>query len=98
MLRKKNPQDRQVLILKLKDRKSKMSLLQQGKKLKGTNIYLNEHLVKGNAKIAKRAQELRKIGKIANTWTKDCKCFIKLNDPQGKVILIKGLGDLDKFN
>ena len=98
LLKKNNPNDRQVIILKLKDRKSKISLLQQGRKLKGTNIYLNEHLIKSNSDIAKRARELRKLGKIANTWTKDCKCFIKLNDPQGKVILIKGLDDLHKFN
>lgn len=96
-IKKRNPSDKQVIILQMKDRKCKLSLLQQGKKLKGTNIYLNDHLIKCKSEIARKARELRRGGKIANTWTKDCKIFIKLNEPQGKVVLIRALDNLQQY-
>lgn len=34
-----------------------MELLRQGKKLKGTNVCINEHLIKSNADLARRARE-----------------------------------------
>lgn len=41
------------IIMRFTNRKSKISLLKQGKVLKGTNVYLNEHLTKTNAELAR---------------------------------------------
>lgn len=35
-----------VLIIRFANRKNKNALLKQGNKLKGTNVYVNEHLTK----------------------------------------------------
>ena len=63
-----------------------------GRKLKGTGIYVNEHLTKRNADLARAARELRKAGKIQSTWTRDCKVFIK--NGEGKIILVRSSADL----
>ena len=95
--KKRHPSDKSTVILKLKDRKSKIAIVQQGKKLKGSHIYLNDHLIKANNDVARKARELRKADKIAHTWTKDCKIFIKLKEPQNKVIMIKRLEELEAY-
>ena len=43
-------------------------------------IYINEHLTKKNANIARQARVLRKDGKIKSMWTRNCKIFIKTLD------------------
>ncbi|KAK7879339.1 hypothetical protein WMY93_033884, partial [Mugilogobius chulae] len=68
-----------AVIIRFVSRKQKLAVLKQGKKLKGTNVYLNEHLTKQNADIARQARFLRKQKKIQATWTTNCKVFIKLN-------------------
>lgn len=55
--------------MRLINRKLKTALLKQGRKLKGTNIFINEHLTKCNADIARKLRFLKKLGKIQNTWT-----------------------------
>ena len=97
MLRNKANIDNKIVILKLKDRKSKISLLKQGRVLKGTNIYINERLSKANNDIAKKARELRKQGKIAHTWTKDGRTLIKKDHQTDKVFLIRSMQDLNSF-
>ena len=87
-----------VIVLKFLSRKFKTELLKQGRKLKGSNIYLNEHLTKSNATISRRARELRKAGKITNTWTNDCRIFIKLNGPEEKIVNVKNIQELDIYN
>ncbi|XP_061884749.1 uncharacterized protein LOC133635554 [Entelurus aequoreus] len=87
-----------VVLVKLVNRKSKMALLRQGKKLKGTNVHMNEHLTKRNAGIAKKARDLRKQGKIQGTWSTNCKIYIKLNGgPEARVIVVHDIKDLDNF-
>ena len=60
------------------NRKLKIALLEQGRKLKGTNVYIKEHLTKHSADIAK------------HTWTSNCKIFIKLNGSpeEAKVLMV----------
>lgn len=43
-----------VLLSPEENRKHKMELLKQGKKLKGTQVYLNEHLTKKNGEMPGR--------------------------------------------
>ncbi len=95
----KNKEAPPAIIMRLCSRKKKQELLKQGSKLKGTNVYLNEHLIKKNADIARKARRLKKQGKIQATWTASCKIFIKLNGSpeEAKVMIIKEERELDKY-
>lgn len=88
-----------AVILRFVNRKNKTALMKQGKKLKGTNVYLNDHLIKRNAEIAKKARFLRKQNKIQNTWVTNCKIFIKLNGSpeEAKVLVINDIEELNKY-
>lgn len=88
-----------AVIMRFVNRKHKTELLKQGRKLKGTNVFINEHLTKRNADIARRARNLRKQGKIQNTWTNNCKVFIKLNGTpeQARVVVIRSMEELDRY-
>lgn len=81
------------------NRKHKITLLRQGKKLKGTDVYLKEHLTKRNADVARKARFLRKQRKIQSTWTANCKIFIKLKGTpeEAKVLVIRDIEELDKY-
>uniref|UniRef100_A0A1A8S4V6 Uncharacterized protein n=2 Tax=Nothobranchius TaxID=28779 RepID=A0A1A8S4V6_9TELE len=98
-LPRKNMNQKPAIIIRFVNRKQKKELLKQGRKLKGTNVYVNEHLTKKNADIARQARLLRKQKKIQSTWTSDCKVFIKLNGTpeQAKVLVIKELMELEKY-
>lgn len=88
-----------AVILRFFNRKAKTALLKQGRKLRGTDVFINEHLSRQNADIARKARQLKKQKKIQSTWTANCKIFIKLNGTpeEAKVICIKNIADLDKF-
>lgn len=98
-LPRKNDSDKPAIIVRFANRKHKTALLKQGKKLKGSDVFMNEHLIKRNADIARKARYLRKQGKIQNTWTTNCKVFIKLNGTpeQAKVLVIRNMEELDKY-
>lgn len=69
----------QPAVIRFANRKHKREIQKQGRKLKGTNVYINEHLTSHNAAIARAARHLKKQKKIQHTWTSNCKIFIKLN-------------------
>lgn len=89
-----------AIIMRFANRKYKGALLRQGKKLKGSNVYINEHLTKSNAAIARKARFLRKHKKIESTWTASCKVFIKPNGAaeNSRGLLIKNISELDKYD
>ena len=76
-----------------------MEVLKQSRKLKGTNIYINEHLTPRNNEIAKKARLLRKQGKISRAWIRDCKVFIKTNGiPEvANRVIIRKMSDFDVY-
>ena len=89
-----------AVIMRFVNRKHKADLLRQGKKLKGTNVYINDHLTQKNGEIAKQARFLKKQKKIQATWTRECSVFIRLNGDtpeEAKVIKVRELRDLDKY-
>ena len=96
----KNKIDKPAIIMCFTNRKHKTALLRQGRKLKGSDVYLNEHLMKRNADIAKTACFFRRQKKIQSTWTANCKIYIKLNgSPEdAKVLVIRDIQELEKFN
>lgn len=98
-LPRRNAGDKPGIIMRFVNRKHKTALLRQARKLKGSNVFINEHLTKHNADIAKKARHLRKQGKIQNTWTTNCKVFIRLNGSpeEAKVLLIRNITELDRY-
>lgn len=89
-----------LIVMRFVNRKVKMDLLSQGRKLRGTNVYLNEHLTKKNADIARQARILKKQNKLQATWTRNCKVWIKLNGAspeQAKAIMVREIHELDKY-
>ncbi|KAK7880856.1 hypothetical protein WMY93_032517 [Mugilogobius chulae] len=89
-----------AIILRFANRKYKTELLRQGRKLKGCEVFVNEHLTKKTAEIAREARLLRRNNKIRATWTRNCKVYIQLNGSspeQAKVLLVRDLRDLQQF-
>lgn len=96
----KNKNTAPVVIIRLLSRKIKQVILKQGKKLKGTDVYIHEHLTKKNSDIARRARMLKKHKKIQATWTSNCKVYIKLNGStpeESKVHVIRDINELDRY-
>ncbi len=93
-LPQRNETDKPAIILRLVNSKHKNALIRQGKKLKGSNVYLNEHLTKRSADVPRKAHFLRKQRKIQSTWTANCKIFIKLKGTP-EVLVIKDVEELD---
>ena len=98
-LPRRNDSNTPAVIMRFVNRKHKTALLKQGRKLKGTNVFINEHLTKRNSDIARKARNLKKQGKIQSTWTNNCKIFIKLNGTpeQAKVVVIRAMEELDRY-
>lgn len=99
-LPRKNKNQKNAIIIRFVNRKQKKELLMQGRKLKGTDVYINEHLIKKNADIARQARLLRKQKKIQATWISNCKVFIKLNGSpeQAKVLVVREMTELERYN
>lgn len=97
---RKKSSDTPAVIIRFANRKHKVGLLRQGRKLMNTDVYLNEHLTKRTGEIAKMARYLKKSKKIQGSWTTNCKVFIKLNGEspeQATVHVIRSLEELDKY-
>ena len=77
-----------------------MNILKNGRMLKGTNVYVNEHLSKKNADIAGFARQLKHRQRIHSTWTRNYKVLIKTNGAPdvARVIMIREKSELDRFN
>ena len=86
-----------TVIVRFASRKSKTVTMKKGKRLKGSGIYLNDHLTSKNSELAKSARDLKRDsnGKIIRTWTWDCKVFVK--DNMGNVKMINDDSDLSDF-
>lgn len=98
-LPQRNKQTKPTIIISFANRKHKTGLLKQGKMLRGTDVFLNEHLTKKNAMLAREARLLRKQKKILSTWSNNCKVFVKTNGTpeESKVVLIRSMEDLEKY-
>lgn len=67
--------------------------------LKGTGVYVNEHLTRKNADVARDACTRRKQNKIQTTWTRNGNVMIRLNGTpeEAKVVTIRDLKELEKY-
>ena len=70
LLPRRHTTDKLAKIIRFANRKQKTELLKQGRRLKGSDVYMNEHLTKINAEIARKARFLRTA---KNTINMDCK-------------------------
>ena len=52
--------------------------MKNARKLKGSNVYINEHLTKRNSDLAYKARKYKKMGLITSTWTYNCVVMIKI--------------------
>lgn len=66
-LPQRNNMDKLAIIIGFPNRKHKTELLKQGRKLKGSQVYLKEHLTPQKFGHCKMVRLLRKQGKIQNT-------------------------------
>ena len=57
VLKTKDQTKKPLVIIRLVNRKSKFNILKNGRKLKGTNVYINEHLSRKNANISALARQ-----------------------------------------
>ena len=105
-LGKKEPGKTNPIVIRFVSRKTKIDILRNSKKLKDPQneswpkIYVNEHLTKLNASIARKARFLRKQQKIVSTWTRNCTVFIKYNIDieHTRIMAVKSIDDLNKFS
>ena len=84
------------IIMKVTNRKTKIKLLQNAYRLKGSSTYINEHLTRKNAGLARYARDLSKQRRIMKTWTRNCKVFVKLKE--GETKMIKEMEDFRAVN
>ena len=63
--------------MKLKSRKAKLKILSNAKKLRGSDVYINEHRTRQNADLARKTREYKRKGLILSTWTKNCNVIIR---------------------
>ena len=91
---------KRMILVRFTNRKIKEHILRNKKKLKGTGVFVNEHLSKKNVDISIFARTLRRQNKIQNTWTRNCKVYIKTNGvPEvSSVLCIKNIIELHKFS
>ena len=95
-LPRKEGNTKPLIIMRFANRKAKMELLSQTSKLKRTSVYLNDHLTKRNAEIARAARILKKQEKIHATWTRSCKIWIKPTE-NAKPIMVRNLDELNSY-
>ena len=62
-------------LLTLPDKKS--ALMRKRTMLRGSQVYLNDHLSQTNSELFREARRLKKDNKIFSVWTLNCKVFIK---------------------
>ena len=66
------------IVIRFTNRKIKNNILRHGSDWKGSSVYINEYLTSKNSKITATARQSRKDKRILNSWTKNCKVFIKM--------------------
>lgn len=84
------------IVIRFISRKMRNNVLMQAKKLKGTGVYINEHLTKKNGDIAREARLLRKQKGILATWTRNGNVWIKVEE-KSPAKMIREIHELDEF-
>jgi hypothetical protein len=83
------------IIVKLATHNKRMELIRARRKLAGRPISIADDLTSVNAKIAAYARELKREGKIIDTWTWEGSVIIKQNDRTKKTV--KNISSLNRL-
>ena len=83
------------IVIRFVNRKTKIRMLQQRKKLDKTQVYVNEHLTKHNSNLFRIARKLKKEGKIMNTFTRNCSVVVhyRMQNGDSKYAVIRDIPD-----
>ena len=74
---RKGPRD---VIVRFTTHNTKVAVMRGARKLKGSQLYINEDMTKTRSTIAWEARNLKRDRKILDTWTRDGVVFVKLAD------------------
>ena len=74
---KDTPRD---VIVRFTSHNTKVAVMRNARKLKGTHIFINEDLTKVRSTIAWEARSLKRENKVADTWTRDGIVFVKVGE------------------
>lgn len=83
------------LIVRFTNQKARSRILSAKKQLKGSNIYINEHLTKQASSLYAEARTKVKTKKISNAWTRNGRIHIKLLD--GNIAAVNSVNELDQY-
>lgn len=92
--------NKSIIIMKMSNRRAKTNILKHGKNLKGTDVYVNEHLTRKNSELYRIARLLKRNRLIKFTFTRNCKVFARTNGvtPEDEsTVIVRNLDDLIKL-
>ena len=68
------------VIVRFTTHNKKRAIMKNARKLKGSKLFINEDMTKARATMAWEARNLKREGKITDTWTRDGVIFVKLGE------------------
>ena len=80
------------MIVQLLSAESKNKLMMKRGVLRGTDVYLNDHLSAHNSELFHQVRQLKCENKVYSTWTQHCCVFMKIRE-SGQRIKLKTLAD-----
>ena len=92
----KRKNDTEPVLIKFSRNCTKRNLMKNKRKLKQTQVYMNDHLTKMNMDIEFKARQLRKENQLYSAWTINGKIFVKEKE-NSKKREIKHLNDLQCY-
>lgn len=84
------------IIVQFLTTEKRTEVMQNRKSLKGTNVYLNDHLSRLNNELFHHARTLRRDKKIHSTWTTNSIIYVKKTETSSP-IQIRGQADFNKL-
>ncbi len=76
-LPRRHDTDKAAIMIRFVKRKDKNAALKQGRMLRGSNVFIKQHVTKRAADIGRKAGFLKNQGQIVNPWSTKCKVFMK---------------------
>lgn len=95
-LRKSAKAQFRPLIVRFTSRKTRSLLLSARKKLKGSKVFVSEHLTKRTSNLFAAARAKVKDQRLAGAWTKDGRLYVKELDT-GYIRVLNSAADLQHF-
>jgi len=74
----------------------KAEVMSRRLQLKGTDIYINEHLSRHNRELFRQARQLKREKKIVSAWSEHCCVYVKIHEG-GRRVKVRSLADIAKL-